>query len=219
MSDTPEPDRQIILAAGMSRSGSTWQFNATRLLLEEAQVPHWAGWIDDLAQAQSPLCLVKVHSPAHFQGRARVVLTTWRPFEDCLRSLIRMGWLAPEKAPVQRSYHQQRACYHHWAARSHLQTCYAQLRDDPQAAVGRIQKVLSGRLGIAADPGAPARVVAALEALRPPPEPQLADDGTTATRAKRHDPRTLLHPGHIAALQGGYGDRVPDIAQWLAELP
>ena len=212
------PPMGTVLSAGMPRSGSTWQYNATRLLLEDMKVRHWAGWVADYDDSKAPIRLLKVHNPKDFSRSARVVLTTWRPFVECLGSLIRMGWLKPERRAVTKAYHVQRALYHHWAALSHHESQQDQIHNDPEAAIAAIETVLQDRLLIATQVGRPARVAAQLEALRPPKDPGIPDDGTVETRAKRHDARTLLHLGHMASGQDTQPD-LDEIARWIADLP
>lgn len=207
--------RGIILIAGMPRSGSTWQFNATRLLLEDAGARHWAGWVDDFPEARSPLKLVKAHNPKDFDRGARVVLTTWRPFADCLGSLVRMGWLEPNEERIRRAYHRQREVYHHWAARSDLETQFDLLRSEPAAAITDIQDLLVESIGYPHDTDRPARIATLLDQIESPSEP-IADDGTRETRVRSHDVTTLMHPGHVSSAPENSTN--PDIERWIEDL-
>ena len=54
---------EIILSAGMPRSGSTWLFNAARLLLRANGEPS-SGWIGDWSSLpRKPVLLLKVSEP------------------------------------------------------------------------------------------------------------------------------------------------------------
>lgn len=187
----------VIAVAGMPRSGSTWQFNATRLLLEDANLKFWSGWIEDFESARGPIRLVKVHNPSDFERNAHLTLTTWRPFPECLHSLIRMGWVEPEKSAVQKAYHRQRLLYHHWAIRSDHETAHRRFVNNPKLEVSRIEKVLEKTFGIPENPGRVRRVTEKLSALRPPKAPKVEKGGAQKSYENRHDPETLLHPGHI----------------------
>lgn len=205
----------VIAVAGMPRSGSTWQFNATRLLLEDAKVQHWSGWVKEFDAARAPVRLVKVHNPADFQRKARLTLTTWRPFSECLQSLIRMEWLEPEKHAVQKAYHRQRALYHHWAYLSGHETDQWDLVEDPEKAIAAIQTVLEDVFGIPARPRRPFRVAEKLAGLRAPEKPDVEENGTILNREKRHDPETLLHPDHIGS---GNSIELDQIEEWIEGL-
>lgn len=54
---------RTIAVAGIPRSGSTWQFNAARLLIEDAGIDHWSGWIEDFGDTRAPVKLVLIPEP------------------------------------------------------------------------------------------------------------------------------------------------------------
>lgn len=88
----------VIICAGLNRSGSTWQTNAARLLLEQKFSPDdiYAAWIGDYDFSnKSPVHLVKVHryNDAHHIIPYRT-LTSFRDLRAVAGSLIRMGWSA-----------------------------------------------------------------------------------------------------------------------------
>jgi hypothetical protein len=82
----------IYLCAGMPRSGSTWLFNAVRLLLKYAGAPDLAGGY--VGQSEELLthrtALIKLH-PFHpeLAARADVILTTHRDLRDVSASMQR----------------------------------------------------------------------------------------------------------------------------------
>ena len=207
---------RTIAVAGMPRSGSTWQFNATRLLIEDTGIDHWSGWIEDFGDTRAPVKLVKVHQPEHLDERVErveVVLTTFRPFEECLSSLIRMGWLEPDRERVRKSYDQLRSVYQHWAARSDHETSFESIGQDPVSAIAAIQQVLSEKLDFPCEVDRPDRVNDQLSALIPEPvrqKPGVEGDGG-------FNPVSLLHPGHIRT-EGESQDYLDDIVAWIADL-
>ncbi len=181
MGETPPP--KIVLVAGMPRSGSTWMFNAARMLLEHGEDRVHAAWVADRDPGDpARLHLVKAHRPAEVDFTADLVLTTWRPFEDCLVSLVRIGWLAPSAEAILARGREIRSLYRHWAARSDLEIAFAEITDDPAGALRRLSAVL----GQIVPEDRFARIEAELRALSAP-----ASGG--------YDKRTLLHPRHRAA--------------------
>ena len=84
----------VILIAGMPRSGSTWQFNAARLILNRKHPAIFSGWCADYDPAtKEPVHLVKVHTPEQVRFDYSLVLTTKRDLLECIGSSKRMGWL------------------------------------------------------------------------------------------------------------------------------
>ena len=83
-----------ILITGMYRSGSTWQFNAVRLLLEELTLESInACFISDYKP--DPLTsveLIKLHNfDQELAGSADLILTSWRNIVDARKSMERVG--------------------------------------------------------------------------------------------------------------------------------
>ncbi|HQF31086.1 MAG TPA: hypothetical protein PLJ34_06540 [Hyphomicrobiales bacterium] len=172
----------IIVAAGMPRSGSTWLFNAARLLLEAAGKPAHAAWVEDYDPADpAGHHLVKVHFESHLTFEPDVTLTTWRPFEECLASLVRMRWLDTDAEAIRSRYRHQKDVYDHWAARTDCEIDFADIVGAPEAAIAGIAEALA----VPADAAARRRIAAALAALAAP-------------ESGPYDKTTLLHPGHRA---------------------
>ncbi len=92
---------RLILSAGISRSGSTWLYNAARLLLSHDGAAKVAGaWIEDYdADDPAPVHLVKLHDPdAMLAEKADLVLTGRRDLRDIAASIQRMKWVDSEEA-------------------------------------------------------------------------------------------------------------------------
>ena len=90
---------KIVLCTGMPRSGSTWLFNAVRLLLqsEAAEVcSYWKGDFDALKFLRSAgpekILLLKIHrhSPV-LEKKAAVIFYSIRDIRDVIASKIRRG--------------------------------------------------------------------------------------------------------------------------------
>ena len=195
--------RLTVLVAGMPRSGSTWLFNAARLLLAATGRPVHAAWVADRdPDDPAPMHLVKVHTPEEAAFPHDLVLTTRRPIDECLASLIRMGWLKPDAEAIRTNHRIQTSLYDHWAARSTLETTYDDILHRPEAAVARIAEAL----GLAPDAARDARLAADLAALRAP-------------ESGRYDPETLLHPRHRGSDDGTpEADTVALVRAALAEM-
>ena len=202
---------KTVLAAGMYRSGSTWQFNVARLILEDSGVDYWAGWIGDLDPAEpARIRLIKVHSPQQAPPTADLVLTTWRPLADCLRSRVRMGWLASTREAVREAFRDQQSIYNIWHSRSDLETDYYDITHNPLVEISRIDARLTAVLNLPNDASRAHRIYARLNELV---DPILAQSNADAT-SDRYDRTTLLHPGHRSPT-GAY---TSDFVEWLEGL-
>lgn len=172
--------KKVILIAGMPRSGSTWLFNASRFLLEYGDSQLYAAWISDYDPGNpSKVHLVKAHRPSDVKFAVDIVLTTWRPIEACLASLIRMGWLSDDPDTLRQGYVRQKRLHQYWLDRTNLEVDFNEIENDPAAAVQR----LATALGLSLESSQLTAVSTALSALQPP------ENGAP-------DSRTLLHPNH-----------------------
>eukprot|EP00877_Chromochloris_zofingiensis_P010614 jgi/Chrzof1/5806/Cz16g16160.t1 len=100
----PSGPCQLIVAAGPERSGSTWLFNAIRLLHKHAQIPLDSYWIHHLnddkltargvGSSKHHTVLVKTHhwSDDWSLQRANHIFTTHRDLRQVLASYRRMHW-------------------------------------------------------------------------------------------------------------------------------
>jgi len=171
----------IILVAGLPRSGSTWLFNAVRLLLSEANIANHSVWVADWERDHpAPIHVVKAHRQDQVDFSPDIVLTTRRPAEECLASLVRMGWLKNEPEAIRNAWRNHQSLMRYWQSRSTLETDYSEMTGDPQRALTRLAALL--RVSIP-DP-AILLISNELETLRAP------------TTKGGYDPVTLLHPGH-----------------------
>jgi hypothetical protein len=170
----------LILAAGVPRSGSTWLFNAIRCLLEESLVDLHAAWISDWnPQHPAPNHLVKVHSPEDAGFDADFVFTTNRRTEDCLASLVRMGWLRNDPAEVNVVWRTHEKLQSYWKSRSSLEISYDDIMNEPCGALHQIAEKLCINI-------VPSRLMRIADELVHMEEPM----------GGKYDPKTLLHPGH-----------------------
>lgn len=169
----------LLLAAGMPRSGSTWLYNALRLLL---QPPVRSGWVADYQPDHpAPVHLVKLHQPeAALAARAAGIFLSYREPLGLAASLWRMGFVTREEdlLPLLDRIAED---YRFWLPRARYVVDLAAISNQPQAVI----QALHGALPIARRIPVmdPLSILAALEAMcHEGPEP--------------YDPLTLLHVGH-----------------------
>lgn len=172
----------IIFVAGHPRSGSTWQFNAIRLLLERVGTDLHSCWIGDYrAGSDKPVHLVKVHAPEDLVVDPDLVFVTERDIAESLVSLARMGWIDDgDRGSLARQHQSLLRQRGFWRRRATHVTDYAAIREAPERELADI----SATLGITPDDADLAQVAGALENLSSP------RPGDTI------DPVTHLHPGH-----------------------
>ena len=166
----------------MPRSGSTWLFNAARLLLARSGQSVRSAWVADYDPGAAPACavhLVKLHWPEQLVFPSDLVLTTRRDIADCVASLVRMGWVGDDPAAIRAAALRQQIVYRHWQERSRLEVLY---RDILGAPAGEVQRI-AACLGVTITGSQAGELAARLAAMTPP------DAGS-------FDPVTLLHPRH-----------------------
>lgn len=180
----------IYLAAGLPRSGSTWLYNALRLLLTHVGTTLAAGWVGDKAELmQAENCLIKLHRPDPDLFSADFIFTCHRDLRDLVASYWRK--FGRHAFPPAFGYvlNDVMEYYDCWAPRAIYDMKYEQMIVDKPAELGR----LATALGLA--PGLDFTAIAAeIEALT-------CDPG----RKNDHgwDSLTLLLEGHITNGQPG----------------
>ncbi|HZQ48273.1 MAG TPA: hypothetical protein VFC07_14750 [Verrucomicrobiae bacterium] len=183
----------------MPRSGSTWVYNAVRLLLLNAGVPDLAaGWVEDkalLLAHDNPI--IKVHSfDAELALRADVVLTSHRDLRDVAASLQRKF-----KTPFSTQLlHQMMADYGKWSQLAAYDLHYEDLLTDRAGELKKIACALK----------LPSSIVARFpyaEILKEVDGEQFSRGRSTALG---HDSINLLHEGHITdGRHGSWKDFLP----------
>jgi hypothetical protein len=189
---------KIILAAGAFRSGSTWLYNAIRLILQVRQIPFAAGWVEDIAadsRDEGEYVLVKIHEPSEeWRGRAWRILTSHRDPRDVASSAADFLKLT-ESADLLRSVERAVTDHTYWAAHSHYDMSYEAMRGNREATLGEV----AAALGISLSADEAARIALELEAM---PEPKGSD---------KYDSKSLLHPTHrFDGTPGGWARRLTE---------
>lgn len=186
---------RILLVAGVPRSGSTWAFNAVRLLLRTAGAQFHAAWVKDYQpEDPAPIHLVKVHRQEEVTFDPELVITTHRPTEARIASLVRMGWLENDPAKIRRVFANHQLLYAHWRGQSDIEIEYEDILNAPAPAVER----LAGACRLELTPAQCAAVAKELAGMAPP-------------ETGHYDKETLLHPRH----RGSAEDSAPSPAEIL----
>lgn len=178
----------VVVAAGVPRSGSTWLFNAARLVCERAGVSCYADWCADYDPAShqdSEIHLVKVHSPDQLSFPYHRILTSHRDMIERLASLLRMGWVERNADSLRKTAESLSEFDFYWAERSDLEVEFEDIMDQPDAQILQIAHVLD----VDCDAVAAEGLAAQLASL---PEKKVRPN------ARGHDTTTLLHPDHQA---------------------
>ncbi len=111
--------KQLVVAAGMPRSGSTWLYNAARILLESTgKFDIGAGWISDYNTFQHhDLVILKIHFfNQDIANNGTAVLYSYRDIRDALASFKRKFGVAPTIDLARRFLASDRD----WRQRSHF---------------------------------------------------------------------------------------------------
>jgi hypothetical protein len=178
---------RIVLSAGMPRSGSTWLFNAARLLLRRAEGDGLSsGWVGDWPSLQQGrTVLLKLHDfDAPLVRRADVVLYSYRDVRDVLASSKRKFGTPPSVEAAKRLLEHDRR----WRQAARLVMRYESMLADPAAVVKELAEVLEIRNVNSA------AVVEEIRAL------------DASATAGGYDRETLLHPGHVTDGRHGSWD-------------
>ena len=179
--------RRVIVAAGMSRSGSTWQFNALRLLLESSGESVHSFWIEDWDSEKARharTLLVKIHeiSPGLAEAAWRC-FTCHRDLRDVAVSNADLAQADGYEVDIEHLIQECRRAHEFWVGHSVLDTPYERMVADPEA----VLKELAAWLEV------PIRDV---EAQRLSQTIATLSDGDVPT-GRPHNPVTLLHQKHI----------------------
>lgn len=176
------PAVQLILCAGMPRSGSTWLYNALRSLLSLGRRKFYACWIEDFVPANvgdADTVLLKVHHPdPPLALRADSVFSSHRDVRDVAASGVSMGWASDVGSIVQFA-RTAVACHSFWAERAELDVSYEDIVNEP----GKTIHGIASRLNIEIDDERLDQIVSELSAAEGP-------------REGSYDPVTLMHPNH-----------------------
>jgi len=171
---------RVIVIGGIKRSGSTWQYNLVRLILEATgrsvglnrgirYLGKYEGDYDDL--------IVKTHFHSdRAEAAADVVFTSYRPLDQVRASLERFGRKPPSSEEIEKLVHHFRL----WDRIADYRMEYADLLSDPLKVTMETMEVLhAGSLD-------PVQVLAEVNSLKPPSD-------------EHQDPLTLYFSNHVTS--------------------
>ena len=168
-----------VLIAGVPRSGSTWCFNAVRLLVERSGVSTHSAWYADYeAEHDAEWHIIKAHQPDQVEFEPSITITTARDVSECVASLIRMGWVVDAPQDILNAAKAHTALYEYWNARSACEIQFELIGRNPETAVRQLAKAMRIAETYVED------VAAVLSSIEPPSEGAYSRE-------------TLLHPDHI----------------------
>lgn len=157
------PPPRLVVCAGLIRSGSTWQFNAVRVILETAtgKPVTTAHGHDGAALLKScegaEHCVVKLHEfDRAVLERADMVLVSHRDLRDCLLSTALMFGACYDAQPFAMNHvnnHTLVSMFGHfeqWAAHAAYSMAYANLAADPLAELRRLARALRADVDVVA---------------------------------------------------------------------
>jgi hypothetical protein len=170
----------VILSAGMPRSGSTWLFNAARLLLRRRHGDSLSsGWIGDWRSLpKKPAMLLRIDEFDPFPvKRAKVILYSYRDLREALASYKRKSTMQPTLALARQWLdHDQ-----HWRSLADFTLRYETMLDDPAAALSDLAHVLEVKDAPVED------LIRELSGLH----------SRVGARRESSHAEILLHPGHM----------------------
>jgi hypothetical protein len=179
--------KRVIVAAGMPRSGSTWQFNALRLLLESSAQGIYSFWVEDWDPRKArhaQTLLVKIHEMSPMLAWA-----SWRCF-TCHRDLRDIAVSAADLAradgygvDVVPLMQENRKAHEFWSRLSVLDIPYERVVGDQEA----VLRELAGSIDVAVSETGVQHLCQTLGSL---------SDGD-APSGYPHNPVTLLHQQHF----------------------
>lgn len=176
----------VVVVAGVPRSGSTWLYNAARLICEASELDLLACWVADYdksAKQDADVHLIKLHNEDQLSFPYHRLLTTRRDLDERLASLLRIGWIESTPEAILNAAKGHASLHAYWAERSDLEISYDEIEHAPIAALEKICDVLDMPLSHSDK----ACISASLAALKAP---------EAASGPHAHDATTLLHPDH-----------------------
>ena len=195
---TRQNSQRLILAAGMVRSGSTWLYNAVRLVLARATPGVYGCWVDDFNREEAnaaPNVLIKLHAmDEDMASRADVVFTCHRDLRDVALSIQDIGW-TDDREKILEYVSYARTCHEFWSGRAALDLRYESIVRTPLNVLRHIAAKLDADLS---DEALEA-VITDLDAIVPQPS------------SKGYDPVNLIHHHHqVDGTPGRWHGKIDD---------
>lgn len=197
----------VVVCGGMGRSGSTWQYNVVKRVLELlGHTDIGSGWIDDLPKfAGHAVVIVKSHGYVEpLAERANLVFTSYRDLRDVLAS----SWRCFKRPPSVEHAHFAVRHFERWAAVADHVMRYEDLieRGKPAVAGDIVRAILAAERGVVADAVEdlsgldPHAIASHVESLKA----DLGDDGAGGAQKSNQ-----LYRNHVTDGRHGQWDQVP----------
>lgn len=188
---------KLVAIAGVPRSGTTWLYNAVRLIHDRAARPIYGAWCADYdPRTLASTHLIKVHKPEQLHAQPEIIFATNRDVAESLASLVRMGWLADEETAIKNAATNHERLRLYWEERADYVAQYQEVTKQPL----KVIEGLCSRLGILLENSISEEIAHELAVMQSP-------------KSGNYDPVTLLHPGHRSdtKVNERQVDRVQDI--------
>lgn len=135
----------LFLSAGIPRSGSTWLFNALRLLLKQRYSRVYSCWIDEFdtnTAQKADVALVKIHEAnPELAARAEKIFTSHRDLRDIAISMKDVGVITSDEQWIT-WVDGARTQHEYWAQRACADLSYDDIVERPQDCIYRLSKLL-----------------------------------------------------------------------------
>ncbi|MEX6632496.1 sulfotransferase family protein [Hyphococcus lacteus] len=188
---------KLIAIAGVPRSGTTWLYNAVRLIHDRAGRSIYGAWCADYdPNTSASRHLIKVHKPEQLHAHPEITFATNRDVAESLASLVRMGWLADEEVAIKNAATNHQRLRLYWEERADYIAQYEEVTKQPLTVI----EGLCSRLEILLEKSMSEAIAHELAMMQSP-------------KSGNYDPVTLLHPGHRsdAKMNERQVDRVREI--------
>lgn len=191
--------RPIYVCAGITHSGSTWLFNAMRLVLERRYRNVYSTWIGDrnpAVEESADVTLIKVHNQNDkLANEADVILTSHRDPRDIIASMLSAGGSISDRHTALWLLQNCRSAYEFWAPLSEIDFAYMDIIHNDEECVRRIAVALNVELS-------EATIQRIVKELRHIPNNRYPDE--------KHDPEFLTHVNHHTDGRDGlWKDQLP----------
>lgn len=192
----------LYITAGMSRSGSTWLFNAVRLILKGRYSKLYSCWIEEFDETRARGCdaiLIKTHKAApEFVSEADAIFISHRDLRDIAVSLRDMGWLS-ERQDWASSVDTTVSEHDYWARLCDIDISYEEILGSPLRTLYRLSRIALPNQSMLRRCFCIWNIYRGIDTLPEAPTKNIV-----------HHNETLLHHGHR---QSGGNSR------WRTELP
>lgn len=186
--------KELILSAGMPRSGSTWLYNAMRLMLKTMKgLDLGAGWIQDFQSFKNhDTVLMKLHSfEPGVVPKANFVAYSYRDIRDSLASMKRKFNSKPTIAMADKFIEDDKK----WRERANFILKYEDMVGNQGAIINELSEIMK---------------IENIDGVKIADEINKMNYKSSDNRNQIYNKENLLHDGHITA--GHHGSWKEDLS-------